>query len=358
MSDEQLLTIIIPTLNESKVLPTLLADLASQQEVELEVIIADGGSSDNTKELVEQAGQKLVTSQPGRAKQMNSAAAVAATESMLLFLHADSELPDPNLLCQALKVFGEQKDKLERDQLAGHFSLRFARSKPGSSLAYLYYEEKTKLNRVGTTNGDQGLLISKPFFDELGGFDEAFPFLEDQILAEKIRKAGQLVTLPGSLTTSARRFEKEGFARRMILSAMIMGLHAMHFKPFFDRAPQIYKAQTESDRLQLAQFFKLYQDLAWSTGLIQYFRNWLTVGRYVRQNMWQHFFFVDVVLRKVLSVKKNHVLAVYDRFVRPITDNIAFDLLGAIITFTWFMLSWGYFAVCEKGNTGAPSARA
>ena len=95
-----------------------------------------------------------------------NAAAILARGEYLLFLHADSRLPETGLLADALSEL--QTSATAGPRVAGHFRLRFIRSHAGGDLFYRYMEAKTALNRVNTTNGDQGLLLSRAFFAELG----------------------------------------------------------------------------------------------------------------------------------------------------------------------------------------------
>ncbi len=229
------LAVIIPTLNEADCLPSLLQQLREQQGLDLELIVTDGGSSDDTSRIATDYGARWLATETGRGRQMNRGAAQARAP-LLLFLHADSALTSPSQLAEALAVLQQAWDRLGHQRVAGHFRLRFRRSQPGRELAYRYYEEKSALNRAECTNGDQGCLLAGRFFEELGGFDESLGFLEDQRLAERIRRQGRWITLPGTLVTSARRFEVEGLGRRMLLSTLIMTAHAIGLHEFFQRS--------------------------------------------------------------------------------------------------------------------------
>ena len=205
-------------------------------------------------------------------------------------------------------------------------------------MAYRYTEEKSALNRINTTNGDQGLLLTNKFFRYLGGFDESMPFLEDQRLAEKIRVLGKWITLPGYLKTSARRFETEGFHRRYILMSMMMGLHSVGVESFFVRAPGVYRAQHDTGKLLLSPFFGLIRSMMrdeW--GLGGTLRIFYLLGRYIRQNSWQMFFFLDVWLRPLLGAGRYPCLSFHDRFFGPCTNFALFNVLAGMSCFVWFM---------------------
>ena len=305
------LSVIVPALDEAEVLPGLLADLHGQQGVRLEVLVADGGSTDATAALAAAAGARVVAAPRGRGAQMNAAARLARGP-MLLFLHADSRLPDPHLLAGALRAL--ETAGREGVPVAGHFPLCFLRRTDTHRLGYRYLEEKSTLNREQTINGDQGLLLAAPFFARLGGFDESLPFLEDQRIAARIRACGRWLTLPGRLHTSARRFESEGFHRRYLLMGLIMAMHSLGREEFFARSPQVYRVQRETGRLLLSPYFRLLRSLArhhW--GLRGTGATLLRLGCYLRANLWQLFFFVDVLLRPLFGSGRYPLLGLHDR---------------------------------------------
>lgn len=330
-----LLTVIIPTLDEAENLPALLHDLQQQQEIILEIIVSDGGSADSTCSIAAAASVRVVHSQRGRAVQM-SAGAAHASGDYLLFLHADSRLNSPDLLRDALHALRAEVSADQR--VAGHFPLKFVRTSARHSMAYRYAEEKSTLNRVNTTNGDQGFLLSRAFFNELGGFDEGLPFLEDQRLAEKIRAQGRWITLPGCLHTSARRFEREGFHRRYILMSMMMGFYSIGVTEFFTRGGDLYRVQSETGRLLLSPVFSLIWKLMAEWGVGGSIRNFYRLGRYIRSHSWQLFFFFDLRFRSSPGPGGRYpFLNFHDRFIAHCTDYKFFDAVTGVLTFIWFL---------------------
>jgi len=341
------LSIVIPALNEADTLPLVLDQLRKQEAIDLEIIVVDGGSDDGTVEVADCPGISLVKTVPGRGLQLNVGASRASSPH-LLFLHADSILTSPNQLAEAVKALEKAQGQYGHHRVAGHFGLEFQRNQRGSNLAYRYYEEKSALNRMECTNGDQGFLMSRTFFQELGGFDESLWFLEDQRLAENIRRAGRWVTLPGRLITSARRFEREGLGRRMILSALIMNFHHIGLMEFFHRCGDIYRNQDRTGVLQLAPIFQLIKDLNKEAGKTVALQRWLATGRYVRSHAWQIFFFLDVAFQSLFKTKTTGSLKFYDRIVKPVLDLPPFDYLTAGLTWLWFVCSGELFRRSES----------
>ncbi|GAB4262221.1 MAG: TIGR04283 family arsenosugar biosynthesis glycosyltransferase [Deferrisoma sp.] len=281
------LSVVVPARNEAHELPGLLADLGRQEGIGLEVVVADGGSRDGTPEVARRAGARVVPAPPGRGRQMNAGARAARARD-LLFLHADTRLPDPRTLVRARAALGSQGGRV-----AGHFGIRFRDRGPGREGAYYFYEAKTRTNRPGTIHGDQGIWIRADYFRELGGFDEALPFLEDERLVRRVFETGRWVLLPGTLETSARRFEAEGLEARQALNALILAADDLGLEGFLARAPALYREQGEARRLRLAPFLAALHAEGRAGGWGAFLRRWLAAGRFVARNAWQVGFALD-----------------------------------------------------------------
>ena len=257
-----------------------------------------------------------------------NAAARHARGMYLLFLHADSRIADPRLIIDSVQALREAS--WSGQKVAGHFRLRFQRSTLGNELAYRYMEAKTRLNRSNTTNGDQGFLLSRQWFGELGGFDERMPFLEDQRLAERIRAEGHWITLPGMLTTSARRFEVEGFCQRYLSMGLIMVAYSTQLDGFFSRLPGLYRVHRQCGRLLLFPilhgfFTALFAGLRFG----QIAQRVEKIGRYLAENCWQPVFLLEVCWQSGAERHGPNLLRLYDRFLGPVLRSRLFaHLIG------------------------------
>lgn len=336
------LSIVIPTLNEVVTLPGLLADLAAQQGVDCEVLVSDGGSGDGTAQLAAELFDRhrlagtVISGLPGRGRQLNRGAAQARGE-WLLFLHADSRLPDETALAGSLSLL--RCDPHPRP--AGRFALRF--DPPGGvrHCGYLLCEVKARLGLPGTIHGDQGFLLSKRFFTELGGFREDLPVLEDTLLAEAVRVRGQWRLLPATLITSPRRFLSEGYRERQTLNALLVNFALTGWYEPLQRFPACYAHQEHTRPLQLAPFYGLIDELLGELPLVARLRIWYRTGRFVRGHAWQL-----VLMRTARSAFASGMAAEavpltpvirFRAWFEPLTDHPPGHLLAALLTWLWFL---------------------
>lgn len=299
------LSIIIPTLNEVEALPHLVNALTEQRNIRSQLIVADGGSTDGTTAWVEQQdGISLVHSVSGRGAQLNAGAETATAEWML-FLHADSLIKDPDLLSQALTA--------SDPTTAGHFALRFF-DRPVGLLKYLVLEEKTKLTRENTTNGDQGLLIHRDLFYAIGPYSTRWHFLEDQNINESLRKQGKLTLLPGEIYTSARRFQQEGFGVRYTVMTLLMTAWSCGLYSFIDDARDGYRQQSKTSKLSLLPFLLLFKQKHRQRPCMQRLSLLFSYGSYARRNVWQPLLWLDC---RLFSGRKRPLVTIHDKLISP-----------------------------------------
>jgi len=207
-----LISIIIPTLDEERALPSTL-DAVLAQPVELEVIVVDGGSVDCTVAIVEAAlapnpGLQLLRAARGRALQMNAGADVARGE-WLLFLHADTLLPE-----NGLTVIENQSEAVQ----AGCFTHRF--SGAGAMLRILSWFHNHRFGVTRVIYGDQAMFIQRGLFETLGGFP--IRPMEDIAFGLKLRNATRPIMLPEFVTTDSRKFDQMGHWRALAHSVLLL----------------------------------------------------------------------------------------------------------------------------------------
>jgi rSAM/selenodomain-associated transferase 2 len=206
------LTVLIPTLNEAATLTACLAALAPGAALIHEIIIIDAGSTDGTARL---APGRVLTAPPGRGGQLGAGVAAAATEFLLL-LHADTILaPDwPDAIADAAP------------NLAYYF--RFRLNSPKRFARVIETMVWLRCELFGLPYGDQGLLISKTLLAESGGMPD-LPLMEDVALARAL--AGCLRPLAATATTSARRYERDGWLARPLRNLCCLTLYLCGMAP-------------------------------------------------------------------------------------------------------------------------------
>jgi rSAM/selenodomain-associated transferase 2 len=203
--EQSTVSIVIPALNEEELLPEALAGVRRQQGP-LEVVVADGGSADATVALARSLGAVVVEAPRGRARQMNAGAA-ATSGDILLFLHADTRLPEGAL--------GRVREALA-EASAGCFRLRFDRPSPVLRLWTL----PIWMGWHRLAFGDRALFVRRDVFERVGGFPDQ-PIFEDLEMVRRLRREGPFVFLPAAVVTSARRFRAGGAVRQQARNAAL-----------------------------------------------------------------------------------------------------------------------------------------
>jgi len=201
-----MLSIIIPTLNEEKHLTALLESIKGQDFDNHEIIVADAGSKDKTKQVARKFGCKIVKG-GSPAKGKNEGAKIAKG-SLLLFLDADVILKDNSFL----KILKEFKKK--RLKLATFFLMPDSKKKSSKFLFTFFYNIPIFLLEKILPHAAMGILINKKLFKKLGGFDEKITLAEDHDLARRGDRLGKYGIIKSSnIYVSDRRFQKEGWLK-------------------------------------------------------------------------------------------------------------------------------------------------
>jgi rSAM/selenodomain-associated transferase 2 len=204
-------SIIIPTLNESESIAKILPGMSSS--LDIEVIVVDGGSSDNTVATAKDLGAKTLIVSPGRALQMNIGAGAARGE-ILLFLHGDTRLP---------RDFKEHiRSAIDQPGVvAGAF--RLVIDGKGFGFRVIEWLANLRSRILRFPYGDQGIFLSADMFFSVKGFPE-LPIMEDFELVRRLRHKGRIKIVSGAATTSSRRWKKLGLLRTTAINqAVIIG---------------------------------------------------------------------------------------------------------------------------------------
>ncbi|GAC1650549.1 MAG: TIGR04283 family arsenosugar biosynthesis glycosyltransferase [Ktedonobacteraceae bacterium] len=220
-------SIIMPVLNEEAVLEQYLIPLTQQCTLhEYELLIVDGGSTDATVAIAERYG-RVIHSERGRASQMNCGAK-AARGNILIFLHADTLLPE--------RAFDAIEQALTSSRIvAGAFRVCFNCDKLPYKLVAFATNLRSRLSNIFT--GDQAYFIRAESFRAIGGYPEQ-PLMEDLEIIARLCKIGKVVLLPYYVTTSARRHEKIGLMRSVLFMWYLRTLYKFGTPPL--RLQQMY----------------------------------------------------------------------------------------------------------------------
>jgi rSAM/selenodomain-associated transferase 2/rSAM/selenodomain-associated transferase 1 len=225
----QNISIVIPALNEAAAIVRTLSRLEGVEN--LEVIVVDGGSIDETAELAGSRGAKVVQSNPGKALQMNSGAKAAAGD-ILVFLHADTLLPE-NFSHQIISALNQN------GVAAGAFRLAINSTRAGIRIIERMANLRSRLLQL--PYGDQALFMRKVLFEEIGGFPD-LPIMEDFILIRRLKHKGKIVLLPESVMTSPRRWLNFGIFKTWLINQLIIIAYYLGIPP--ERLNRWYRRET------------------------------------------------------------------------------------------------------------------
>jgi len=204
------ISIIVPALNEAEGIDAVLMGLALLRNRGHELIVVDGGSSDDTAALARRAADRVVSAARGRSSQMNAGAALAQGE-VLLFLHADTRLPedaDARIL-QGLADSG---------RAWGRFDVRIEGASVCLPVIALFMNLRSRATGIAT--GDQAIFVRREAFERTGGFPP-LELMEDIALSHSLKRVSRPLCLADKAVTSGRRWERRGVLRTVLLMAWL-----------------------------------------------------------------------------------------------------------------------------------------
>ena len=223
-NDNQKISIIIPVLNEARTIKETLA--STDPSTNVEVIVVDGGSLDDTVQVAQSLGIKVLSSSTGRACQMN-AGAKAATGEILLFLHGDTQLP-PKFDAMIRTALESPIMNYEKVPIAGAFALRI--DAPFLSLRLIERGVNWRSHFLQMPYGDQAIFLKAEIFHEIGSFPK-LPIMEDFELMRRLRRRGRLVIIPVPVITSARRWLQNGVIKTTLMNQIIILAYLLGVPP-------------------------------------------------------------------------------------------------------------------------------
>jgi rSAM/selenodomain-associated transferase 2 len=199
------LSIVIPVLDEAPQIAVRLADLQGLRAMGVELVVADGGSEDGTVTAIDALADRVIVAPRGRAAQMNAGAA-ASRGRILLFLHADTRLPD-SALADILAALGSGSDW-------GRFDVRI--DGRHVLLRVVEYLMNLRSRFTGIATGDQAIFVRREVFQRIGGYPE-LPLMEDIALSAALLRQSPPACLRETVLTSGRRWERHGLLRTILL---------------------------------------------------------------------------------------------------------------------------------------------
>ena len=213
-AERPLIAVVVPVLDEARRLP-VLADELGRAAARAEVVVVDGGSGDGTRAALDRlrrprcprtgVGLEVLDAPRGRATQMN-AGARATSAPVLLFLHADTRLPDD--------AFDAVARAIDAGAAAGCFRVRIDSRDPRLRLAARIINLRSRL--LPSASGDQAIFVRRDVFERIGGY-RPLPLCEDLDLVRRLGRAGRFQLADGEVVTSARRWERHGVTRTIAL---------------------------------------------------------------------------------------------------------------------------------------------
>ncbi|MGM0442429.1 MAG: TIGR04283 family arsenosugar biosynthesis glycosyltransferase [Elusimicrobiota bacterium] len=214
-------SVVIPVINEQKRINTKINHLKNMDGIESkQIIVVDGDPAGSTIGVIEDSEVVKITSSRGRAKQMNAGAKVAGGE-VIIFLHADTELPPG--------AFKKISKELEKGYIGGAFKLKL--DSENLLINLISHTANLRVDVFGIPYGDQAIFVKKSVFENAGGYPE-IPLMEEVEFLRKIkREYGKLKVIKSPVLSSARRWENNGILQTTLKNHLIRFLYLLKVSP-------------------------------------------------------------------------------------------------------------------------------
>lgn len=211
------IAVVIPALNEAATIAAAIAAIPPGAD---EVVVADGGSEDATREEAARAGAAVISTPRGRGPQMNAGAAVTTGEA-LLFLHADTRLP-ADAFAHVRRLLAEEDVAGGAFHLAidGHGAFSLTPERGNWFYAFTARNANIRSKLAGAPYGDQVFFVKRSAFDALSGYRD-LPVCEDLDFIRRLRRQGRVVLAPAAASTSGRRWEQHGRIRVTVRNGLL-----------------------------------------------------------------------------------------------------------------------------------------
>jgi rSAM/selenodomain-associated transferase 2 len=224
------LSIIMPVLNEAALIQDVLQRLQTLRQQGCEVIVVDGGSTDATVKLATNLADQLIVTEKNRARQMNAGAQQASGE-FLLFLHADTILPE-----HASTLVHNALQSALQSASWGRFDVQIVGAAPMLRVIASLMNWRSRLTGIAT--GDQAIFVRRTLFEQIGGFpDQAL--MEDIEISRRLRRRGAPINLSAKVATSGRRWMQYGVWRTIFLMWRLRFLYWLGVSP--DKLAKAYR---------------------------------------------------------------------------------------------------------------------
>lgn len=216
-----MISVIVPVFNEEENVNQCIEKLSMQKGVNFEIIVVDGHQKANTLKAIKEDSVIKVSSNKGRAVQMNKGAAVAKGE-YLVFLHVDTLLPE-----NGLKLI---KETLDSGHKIGAFTLRYEYNGFIEKLGTGYVNFRIKFTNI--PYGDQCIFVTRELFDEISGYNNEYPIMEDLDFVKRVKRTGvKIKMLDEHIVTSLRRWRKYGYFKRIAVNMWMVLLFKLGVHP-------------------------------------------------------------------------------------------------------------------------------